>query len=443
MSGGTPAVAYGRRHLPRLAKRFGLDPALVHEAEVVSLVLPFRVSEHVVSELIDWSDPASDPLYRLTFPRRGMLAPEAFAEIEAALERGASRQEVEAVARAVRAELNPDPAGQHELNVPRLRGEPLAGTQHKYPDTLLYFPAEGQTCHAYCSYCFRWPQFTTGERRFATRDAERVASYVREHPEIKDVLLTGGDPLVMRASVLRRHLEPFLAHDLDGLTLRIGTKALSYHPSRFLGDRDADELLALIAELADRRGLSVMAHYSHPRELEPEIATRALHRVLETGATVRCQAPLLRGVNDDPGTWSELWAREVRAGAIPYYMFVERDTGARRYFEVPLLRALAIYRDAIARSSGLAATARGPVMSATPGKVLVDGVIETATGPAFVLKLLRARDPRAAGTVELAELDPEATWLSDLRRPWDPARPPFSDALPGRPEFTLAGSPAG
>jgi L-lysine 2,3-aminomutase len=439
MSGDSVARIHGRRHLRRLAERYALAPELRREAEVVSLVLPFRVSEQVVEELVDWSDPASDPIYRLTFPRRGMLEAADYAALEAALDRGASAAEIEQLARDVRRRLNPDPSGQHELNVPRVGGQPLAGTQHKYADTVLYFPAEGQTCHAFCSYCFRWPQFVPGQPRFSASDPAAVADYVRRHPAVTDVLVTGGDPLVMRASVLRRHLEPFLAPDLERLALRIGTKALTYHPDRFLTDRDADELMALFAELASTRALSVMAHYTHPRELEPDNAQRALARVLATGASVRCQAPLLRGVNDDPITWAELWRREVRAGAIPYYMFVERDTGARAFFEVPLARTLAIYTEATASTSGLAHTARGPVMSARPGKVLVDGVASVGGAPVFVLKLIRSREPEPEHRIELARFDPRATWLDHLEAVGRPGSAPFGEALVPPAQPVLAG----
>ena len=442
MTGGSSPRIYGRRNLEALAARVGLASDLRREAEVVSLVLPFRVSAHVVEELIDWSDPAGDPIYALTFPRRGMLHPDDYAAIEAAMDRGADGPELEAIASRIHATLNPDPSGQHALNVPLVDGRPLPGVQHKYPDTLLYFPAEGQTCHSYCSYCFRWPQFVPGLDRFTTRDASGVADYLRAHPEITDVLVTGGDPLVMRTSVLRRHLEPFLAPDLEHLTVRIGTKALSYHPDRFVGDRDADELLELFERLAARGGLSVMAHYSHPRELEPTRSGEALARVLATGASVRCQAPLIRGVNDDAEVWAELWRREVRAGAIPYYMFVERDTGARAFFEVPLARALAIHTGARAATSGLAHTARGPVMSARPGKVLVTGVTEIAGEQAFALQLIRSRDPLSANSVEFARFDPAATWLDQLESLERPGAAPFGEepvaAAPGSAAPTLA-----
>jgi hypothetical protein len=130
---------------------------------------------------------------------------------------------------------------------------------------------------------------------------------------------------------------------------------------------------------------------------------------------VRCQAPLIRRVNDDPAIWAELWREQVRLGAVPYYMFVERDTGPKEYFSVPLVRAWQIFRDAVSRLSGLGRTVRGPSMSATPGKVVVDGVANVRGEDVFVLRFLQARKPEWVGRPFFARFDPDATWLDQLR----------------------------
>jgi hypothetical protein len=116
-----------------------------------------------------------------------------------------------------------------------------------------------------------------------------------------------------------------------------------------------------------------------------------------------------------------MWKEQVRLGLVPYYMFVERDTGASRYFRVPLERALTIYRQAVAHESGLARTARGPTMSALPGKVTVDGLTEINGKRYFVLSFLQARNPEWCRRPFFAEFDPEAAWLSDLRPGFDAA----------------------
>jgi L-lysine 2,3-aminomutase len=313
--------------------------------------------------------------------------------------------------------MNPHPAGQMQLNVPELDGHPLPGMQHKYRETVLFFPSQGQTCHAYCTYCFRWAQFVgLDELRFASNEAQALASYVARHREVSSVLFTGGDPLIMSASRLRAYVEPLLSPDLEHLiSIRIGTKAPAYWPYRFISDRDSDQLLRLFSAVrAAGKHLALMAHYSHPRELETPAAQLALRRIIDTGAVVRCQAPCIRHVNDDPAAWAEMWRLQVQLGAVPYYMFVERDTGPKSYFELPLARVLEIFRGAHQQVSGLARTARGPSMSATPGKVVVRGVAEIRGERVFVLEFLQGRDPDWVGRPFFARFDPRATWLDQL-----------------------------
>ena len=181
-----------------------------------------------------------------------------------------------------------------------------------------------------------------------------------------DVLITGGDPLVMNARSLTDYIEPLLAPDLAHIQhIRIGTKAVAYWPQRFVTDKDADDLLRLFETVVrSGRNLALMGHYNHPAELRHPIAQQALRRIIATGATVRIQAPLIRHINENPADWAELWTTGVRLGAVPYYMFVERDTGPSDYFKLPLARAYDIFQQAYRTVSGLARTVRGPSMSA-------------------------------------------------------------------------------
>jgi KamA family protein len=381
----------------------------------VAQVLPFRVNNYVIDELIDWSDPVGDPLFHLTFPQPEMLSAAQRGRVLAA---GDDRRAVRAAVSAIRSELNPHPSGQLTHNVPRLHGRPVRGVQHKYAETCLVFPSYGQSCHAFCTYCFRWPQFV-GDRdlKFATDREMGFLEYVRAHEEITDILFTGGDPMTMRTEVLRRYVEPLLQDEFEHVrTIRFGTKMLSYWPYRVLSDPDAEELLELIEQIAGTgRQVAVMTHFSHPRELETDAVQHAIARLRDAGAVLRSQAPLIRHVNDDAGTWARMWRHQVTLGVAPYYMFVERDTGPRDYFAVPLARAAEIYRDATAHVSGLARAARGPVMSAHPGKVVVDGTLQVGDRRYFSLRLLQARNPDWCGRPFLAEFDLEARWLDDLR----------------------------
>lgn len=410
--------AYVRKDIDKIPQLRAMPREERVAMKAVSAVLPFRVNNYVTEELIRWVDVPHDPIYQLTFPQRGMLDGKDFSRMVDLVRRNASDKYIKAAAREIQRKLNPHPAGQMEFNVPRLGREPLRGVQHKYRETVLFFPSQGQTCHAYCTYCFRWPQFVgIDDLKFATHETEKLVGYLRNHPEVNSILFTGGDPLIMKTAVLRRYIEPLLAPQLEHVvSIRIGTKATAYWPHRFLTDDDADDLLRLFEETRRAgRHLALMSHYSHPRELSTAAAQAAIRRIHNAGAVVRCQAPLVRYVNDEANVWADLWRMQVQLGAVPYYMFVERDTGPKNYFEVPLTRALEIFRTAYQRVSGLGRTVRGPSMSATPGKVVVDGVAEVNGEKVFVLKFIQGREPDWVGRPFFAKYDPAATWLDDLR----------------------------
>ena len=389
------------------------------EMEVVGNVLPFKTNNYVVEQLIDWSNVPNDPMYVLTFPQKGMLIPEHYDKMAHTLRSGADKKEIQKVANDIRLQLNPHPAGQMELNVPQLKdGTKLYGMQHKYDETCLFFPSQSQTCHAYCSFCFRWPQFVgMDEMKFAMREGEQLVQYLKEHPEISDVLFTGGDPMIMKASMFSVYTDALLDAKLPNLkTIRIGTKAVSYWPYKFLTDSDADETLKNFKKIVESgTHLAIMAHFNHLTELSTDPIKEAVKRIRNTGAEIRTQSPLLAHINDDANMWAKMWQKQVSLGCIPYYMFVVRDTGAQHYFGVPLVKAEKIFRSAFRQVSGLARTVRGPSMSATPGKVHVLGVSEINGQKVIVLHLLQGRESEWVGVPFFAKYDENAIWLDDLK----------------------------
>lgn len=386
--------------------------------EAVAKVLPFRTNNYIVEELIDWENIPDDPIFRLTFPQPDMLSSRDLNTMVQLLKDKAPEKLLRQTANEIRLRLNPHPAGQKQYNVPSFEGEPLQGVQHKYQQTVLIFPTAGQHCHAYCTFCFRWPQFVgLDDLKFATRESGHFQDYLREHKEVTDVLLTGGDPMTMKARQLALYIEPLLEGEFDHIqTIRIGTKSLSYWPHRYVTDEDADDLLRLFEKVVQQgKHLAIMAHYEHWRELDTQIAQKAIQRIRTTGGEIRTQAPVVRHINDRAHTWGKMWQMQVRLGCIPYYMFVERQTGAKDYFEIPLVKVWEIYRQAIQQVSGLGRTVRGPVMSALPGKVKIEGISEIQGEKVFVFSFLQARNPQWCNRPFFASFDPEATWLGDLK----------------------------
>jgi L-lysine 2,3-aminomutase len=409
---------YNRKNFRSIGQLASMPRGIIRGIDIAAAVFPFRVNNYVVDELIDWQKIPDDPIFRLTFPQLGMLEETDREGIERLFAINAPQSDIKRAAERIQVRLNPHPAGQLQLNVPVEDGKVYYGMQHKYRETVLYFPSQGQNCHAYCSYCFRWAQFAGIDGlKVMNKRPQDLAEYLDRHPEVTDVLYTGGDPLTMSTGLIRRYVAPLLDRKREGLsTIRFGSKALAYWPYRFLTDRDADDLLRLFEQIvAGGLHLAVMAHFSHSRELETPAVQAAIKRILATGAQIRCQAPLVRHVNDKPEIWSDMWRKQVTLGAVPYYMFVPRDTGPQHYFEVPLVDAFRIFSKAYRRVSGLCRTVRGPSMSATPGKVLIDGITDIGGERVFVLKFIQGREPEWVNRIFFARYDETAAWLDDLQ----------------------------
>jgi L-lysine 2,3-aminomutase len=157
-----------------------------------------------------------------------------------------------------------------------------------------------------------------------------------------------------------------------------------------------------------------MAHFTHPAELRTDAVRKAIARIRNTGAQIRTQSPILRRINDSAEIWADMWREQVQHGCIPYYMFITRDTGPQDYFALPLEKALRIYQSSCAQLSGLAKTARGPVMSVNQGKIEISGVAELPAGKVFVLKFLQSRNPEWLHQPFFAQFDAQAIWFDSL-----------------------------
>ena len=223
--------------------------------------------------------------------------------------------------------------------------------------------------------------------------------------------------MIMKGELFRKYVDDLLDANLPNLkTIRIGTKMLSYWPYKVLSDNDADVTLETFEEIT-KSGihLSIMAHFNHYVEIQTQATRNAIKKIRATGAQIRTQSPLLAHINDDARVWKKMWTDQVNLGCVPYYMFMVRDTGAQHYFGVPLVKSYHIFKEAYSQVSGLARTVRGPSMSATPGKVQIDGIVDVNGQKAMSMKFLQARNPDWACRTFLAKYDENAIWLDDLK----------------------------
>ena len=415
-----PYCAYTLRNFREIEPFSGIPKEDREAVDVVGRIFPFKTNNYVVEELIDWEKAPNDPLFTLHFPRKEMLFPDQYARMKCLLDSGADVSEINEAADEIRLSFNPNPSGQSH-NVPDFNGMKLTGLQHKYRETVLFFPKQGQTCHAYCTFCFRWPQFSkfahfTDMKFSMKQDYEIYMDYLKAHPDVTDILFTGGDPLAMNASILNSYVDRLLEEDMEQVkTIRFGTKMLSHWPYRFTSDRDADDLIRLFERIVDSgKHAAIMAHFSHPKELSTPAVEEAISKILKTGAQIRTQSPVLNHINNDPTAWSQMWRRQVDLGCVPYYMFVARDTGAKHFFELPLSECHRIFQKAYQNVSGICRTVRGPIMSAHPGKIQILGVNTEFNKDVFVLRFIQGRNPDWVARPFFANYNSEATWLDSL-----------------------------
>jgi KamA family protein len=334
----------------------------------VAEVFPLKITEHY-AKLIDWDNP-DDPLRKIAVPFEEELEEWGY--------------------------LDPSNEGKYTV---------APGLQHKYPDTALFLIAP--TCVGFCRFCFRKRLFLKEKKLSGNEillDLEGAFKYIEEHKEINNVLLTGGDPLVLPTEKLKEVIKRL--REIEHVKIiRIGTKALAYYPQRVTED---PEFVKMIEEfsLPDRR-IYIMNDFNHPREISDE-TLKAVDMLLKAGAVLTNQTPLLRGVNDNPQPLRELFEKLSFIGIPPYYVFINRPVKGNKAFAVPVEEALTIFEEAKKGISGLAERAR-LVMSHATGKIEVVGMDEEH----IYFKYHRAADEENRGKFMVFKRNPQAYWFDD------------------------------
>ena len=360
-----PDTARRVKYIRRLDQVPQLSEELRQRLQPVSDKYVFRVNDYYLG-LIDWDDP-EDPIKQLIIPREE--------------------------------ELNDwgqlDASNEGAVTVGR-------GVQHKYTDTVLLLCNE--ICGAYCRYCFRKRLFMDDNDE-VTNDVSEGLRYIADHPEVTNVLLTGGDPLLMST---RRLTEIF--DDLRQIEhvkiIRIGSKMPAFDPWRVTRDPELQAAFRKYSTAQQR--IYLMAHFDHPRELTKE-AIDGIDVCLQNGVICVNQCPLIKGVNDDPYVLAELYSTLSYIGCPPYYLFQGRPTAGNEPYEVPIVEGWTIFQQALKRGSGLSRRARF-CMSHETGKVEILGVDEEH----IYLRYHQAKHKTDLGRFFICRRDDNAYWLDQL-----------------------------
>jgi L-lysine 2,3-aminomutase len=413
----------------------------MEERELFIRVYRFMATRHVLST-IDWRNFEADSVFQLVFPQPGMIRPDvAAAYLSASSEE--ARQEI--VKRYIR-ETNPHD-GKQKLNKPVLRNrsgcaEIVPGSQHKYPQCQLIFDAQTQDCFAFCNYCFRHAQVRGDEDMFVQKDIGQIHEYLMQHPEVTDLLITGGDAGYLTADRFERYIEPILHEPklLHIKTIRLGTRVLTYDPERILS-KEYGRMLQLFRRLNDHGvQLVFMSHFSTPQEVLNPATIGAIRRLRAHGATVKSQSPVMNHISlftNDRGevdversaqNWIDLGNLLAMLSVGFHSMYCARPTGEHHYFTAPLADINRVFSRVYRSLASINRPSRYITMTSSAGKISLLGTTEVRGEKLFVLKFNEGRNMEWLDRVYLAKFDPRQNTIEKLE-PYEGGKHFFQDEL--------------
>ncbi|MCK5824888.1 MAG: hypothetical protein KAG96_05715 [Ichthyobacteriaceae bacterium] len=416
------------REICDILKANNIELSDIKERELFIEVYRFMTTNHVLNT-IDWTDYKNDSVFQLTFPQPGMINDKIVQEYLDA-ENEAQRT---SIATEYIQSTNPHD-GKQLLNRPSFYSEDgeletLDGSQHKYPQAFLIFDKTTQSCFSFCTYCFRHAQVRGDQDMFIQNEVAPVHKYLKQHKEITDILLTGGDGGFMPYARLKEYLAP-LKNDPELMhirTIRIASRALTFDPGIVLREKYNDTL-NLFKELTDN-GVQIiwMGHFSAPKELMNIQTIAAIRRLRSFGVNVKSQSPMMNHISlfmDDNGkvdvdksaqNWVDLAHILMMLGVGFHSMYCARPTGEHHYFTAPLADMDKVFSKLFRSLPSVARPSRYITMTSSAGKTSLLGTVDIDGKKAFALKFNEARNPEWIDKVYLAEYDEIENTIEKLK----------------------------
>ncbi len=404
-------------------------------------VYRFMATKHILNT-IDWENYDSDSNYHLIFPQAGMINKE---DVKKYLD-AANDEERQQVVEEYQLKTNPHD-GKQKLNKPFFKNgdgqlEILEGSQHKYPPIKLILDVGTQNCFAFCTYCFRHAQVRGDEDMFVQRDISQVHNYIKKHKELSDILITGGDGGYITYERLKEYVTP-LMEDKDLLhvrTLRIGSRAITFHPEFLLSEKFT-KILELLNEVVNN-GIQVvwMAHLSTPREILNPGALAAIRRLKRYGLTIKSQSPIMNHISlfkDENGkvdvdrsaqNWIDLGNVLAMVGIGFHSMYCARPTGEHHYFTAPLADITKVFSKVYRELASINRPSRHITMTSSAGKTSLLGTTVINGEKVFALKFNEARNMKWMDSVYFAKYDEQENTIEKLK-PYEADKYFYEDEL--------------
>lgn len=418
----------GFREITTVLNENGIDIGHIDERELFINVYRFLATKHVLNT-INWKDFENDLVFQLVFPQPGMMKPELIADYSAAK----TEEERQKICEAYIEKTNPHD-GKQLLNKAYIdNGEGdidiLDGSQHKYPQCFLIFDKTTQSCFAFCNYCFRHAQVRGDEDMFIQDDVDQVHAYLREHKEVTDILITGGDGGFMPYSRLKAYLEPLttdpeLAHIRN---IRVASRGLTFDPQMILRPT-YDKTLQLFTHLMEH-GIQMvwMGHFSSPKEIMNLTTIAAIRRLRKYGMTVKSQSPIMKHISlfegEDGKTdidrsaqnWIDLGHLLMMLGVGFHSMYYARPTGEHHYFTAPLADINEVFSKIYRSLPSIGRPSRYISMTSSAGKTSMLGTVTVNGEKAFALKFNESRNMKWMDQVYLAKFDENENTIINLK----------------------------
>jgi len=282
------------------------------------------------------------------------------------------------------------------------------GIQSKYPSTALILPISA--CFSYCRYCFRKRLFNPDiKNEEIIKNFDYALDYITEHKKLNNILITGGDPLIIKTNQLQKFL--LSIRELDHIKIiRFGSRVLSFLPSRILTDPSLLELFKQISQ-TDKR-IYIVNHFNHPNEIT-DTAREAADALTKAGVILTNQSVMLKNINDDESVLRTLFNNLAETGITPYYHFQCKFIKAANHFRTSLLETNEIFLNATKGLNGLAKRVK-LIMTHFTGKIEILGVDSINGNKNIFFKYHQARNPDMIGNIYHFPIRHNAYWLDDI-----------------------------
>jgi lysine 2,3-aminomutase len=418
----------GFREIITTLNKNDVDIGHIEERELFINVYRFLATKHVLNT-INWNDFENDSLFQLVFPQPGMMKPELIAQYKAA----ETESDKQKVCEEYIKKTNPHD-GKQLLNKAFLENgegdiDILDGSQHKYPQCFLIFDKTTQSCFAFCNYCFRHAQVRGDEDMFIQDDVEQVHTYLREHKEVTDLLITGGDGGYMPYARLKAYLEPLMSDpELSHIrNIRLASRALTFDPQLVLRP-SYNKTLDFFTQLIEH-GIQMvwMGHFSAPKEIMNLTTIAAIRRLRKYGMNVKSQSPIMKHISlfegEDGKTdiarsaqnWIDLGHLLMMLGVGFHSMYYARPTGEHHYFTAPLADINKVFSRIYRSLPSIGRPSRYISMTSSAGKTSMLGTVEVNGEQAFALKFNEARNMQWMDKVYLAKFDDKENTIINLK----------------------------